>query len=263
MTQIRQAAVSGHFYPSDATELDSLVRRMLDEAPARSGPAPKALIVPHAGYIYSGTVAATAYARVLAYRDQYRRVVLLGPCHRVAIRGVALSSAQAFRTPLGDIRLEETATLGQDQVAVFVSDDAHRLEHSLEVQLPFLQNVLESFVLLPLAVGEISPQSVAQVIEELWGGAETLLVISSDLSHYLAYEEARERDLKTCAAIEQLDTNRINQDDACGAIPVSGLLIAARRRGLRVITLDLRNSGDTAGGRGQVVGYGAWILVED
>jgi len=262
MIQIRKAAVSGHFYPSAAVELDSMVQRMLDEVPVRPGPAPKALIVPHAGYVYSGAVAARAYASLLSHRDQYRRVVLLGPCHRVAVRGLALSSADAFRTPLGDIPLDRAEMLELNQPEVTVFDDSHRLEHSLEVQLPFLQNVLDSFLLLPLAVGEAAPETVAQVIDTLWGGPETLFVISSDLSHYLAYDKARERDRETCSAIEQMDAQRINPADACGAIPVAGLLIAARRRGLQVITLDLRNSGDTVGGGGQVVGYGSWMLVE-
>jgi AmmeMemoRadiSam system protein B len=224
--------------------------------------APKALIVPHAGYVYSGPVAASAYACLRPHRARYARVVLLGPCHRVAIPGLAASRADAFRTPLGDVALDQATVTALSNANVNVFEDAHRHEHSLEVHLPFLQATLDDFSLVPLVVGDTSPEAVADVLRTTWGGDETLIVVSSDLCHYLPYEQARARDRSTCRAIEQFDAGRIGHADACGATPVAGLLIEARRRGLRVSTLDLRNSGDTAGGRDRVVGYGAWVFSE-
>jgi AmmeMemoRadiSam system protein B len=262
MIQIRESAVAGHFYPDHPGELSETVRGMLRESQARPGPAPKALIVPHAGYIYSGPVAATAYARLQPYRDLYHRVVLLGPCHRVATTGMATSAATVFRTPLGDVPLDREAIKQLGHRSVTLSDAAHSLEHSLEVQLPFLQFVLGSFSLVPLAVGDMEPEAVAEVIDLAWDGLETLVVVSSDLSHYLSYEDAQRRDAATCRAIEGMDAHCINSGDACGSTAVGGLLIAAKRRGMQIATLDLRNSGDTAGGKEQVVGYGSWILTE-
>ena len=262
MTVVREAVVAGQFYPGNASELSTTIRVFLDEAETEVGPAPKALIVPHAGYIYSGPVAATAYARLRPYRQQYTRVILLGPCHRVAVKGLALSGADVFRTPLGDVPLDREAIAGLDIPDVKVVDASHQFEHSLEVHLPFLQTVLDSFSLVPLAVGDAAPETVAQVIDALWGGPETLIVISSDLSHYLTYDKARTSDKATCQAIEKLQDQNIDHDSACGATPIGGLLIAAKRRGMKVTTLDLRNSGDTAGDKNHVVGYGTWIFFE-
>jgi len=263
MIRVRQTAVAGSFYPADRDALDAVVRRMLGAAPAPSGPAPKALIVPHAGYEYSGQVAAAAYAQLRPWARQYRRVVLLGPCHHLPFTGLALSSADCFHTPLGDVPLDREAFAVQSHPAVEVLDAAHRLEHSLEVQLPFLQCVLNRFVLVPLVVGDANMHTVAAVIDSVWAGAETLIVVSSDLSHYLGYAAACRRDRETCRAIEALEPRAIGHAQACGATPLQGLLIAARRRGLRAVTLDLRNSGDTAGAKDRVVGYGAWMLLED
>jgi AmmeMemoRadiSam system protein B len=278
MIRIREAAVAGSFYPADAAELRETVQRMLGAAggavpaaggslPAAAGSLPAALVVPHAGYVYSGPVAAAAYARLRPHRQHYRRVLLLGPCHRVPFSGLAVSDADVFRTPLGDVPLD-SAMIGAlldspDGLAVTRIDVAHRTEHSLEVQLPFLQVVLGAFTLVPIVVGDASPEAVAAVIDRLWRGPETLLIVSSDLSHYLGYEQARRRDRGTCMAIEALDGSDIAHSEACGATPLRGLLIAAARRGLRAVTLDLRNSGDTAGSRERVVGYGAWMFVED
>jgi hypothetical protein len=263
MTVVREAVVAGQFYPGNASELSTTIRVFLDEAGTQEGPAPKALIVPHAGYIYSGPVAASAYVRLRPYRQQYTRVILLGPCHRVAVKGLALSGADVFRTPLGDVPLDKAAmaTLHMPDVRVF--DASHEFEHSLEVHLPFLQTVLDSFSLVPLVVGNAAAETVAQVIDALWGGPETLIVISSDLSHYLAYDEARVADMTTCEAIEKLQDQSIDHDSACGATPIRGLLIATKRRGMKVTTLDLRNSGDTAGDKSRVVGYGSWIFLEN
>jgi hypothetical protein len=268
MSNIRHAAVAGLFYPEDPRELDTMIRHLLDEASPRQTTQPadsvlKALIVPHAGYIYSGPVAASAYARLKSIASRIRRVVLLGPCHRVPLRGLAVSSADAFETPFGTVPVDKEAiadVLTLSEVKVF--DATHMDEHSLEVHLPFLQHILGEFTLVPLVVGTASAGEVAEVLERLWGGPETLIVISSDLSHYLDDKAAREMDAVTCRAIESLDPGAIDFDQACGRVPVSGLLTVARRRGLDVTTLDLRNSGDTAGDRRRVVGYGAWMFAE-
>ena len=263
MGSIRQAAVAGQFYPHNAVELSAMVKRYLAAAATTSGGVPKAIIAPHAGYVYSGAVAATAYARIGPAAGQIKRVVLLGPCHRVPLRGLALSSAEAFSTPLGDIALDRDAEhrlLELPQVQVF--DETHRQEHSLEVHLPFLQVILgNDFTLVPIVVGEASPDEVADALEAVWGGPETLIVISSDLSHFEDYETARGMDKATCRAIENLDPAGIGRHDACGRNPVGGILTMARRHGLEVSTVDLRNSGDTAGTKDRVVGYGSWVFV--
>ncbi|MDP6573515.1 MAG: AmmeMemoRadiSam system protein B [Rhodospirillales bacterium] len=264
MTFVRKAAVAGSFYPGDARELDATVQYHLSKTSAPQGPSPKAIIAPHAGYIYSGPVAATAYARLAPVAARITRVVLLGPCHRVPVKGLAVSGADAFATPLGNVPLDKEAArsiLDLPQVQVF--DATHEQEHSLEVHLPFLQVVLKEFALVPLVVGNASHEEVAEVIERLWGGPETLVVISTDLSHYLDYEAARRMDTATCRAIENFSPDAIGRDQACGRIPVKGLLALAKRRRLKIATVDLRNSGDTAGPRDRVVGYGSWLLFED
>lgn len=263
MAVIREPAVAGQFYPGTVDELSTTIQVLLDQAPIQEGPAPKALIVPHAGYVYSGAVAAAAYARLRPYGQRYTRVILLGPCHQVAVSGLAMSGADLFRTPLGDVPLDKQAIARLNVPALRVFDATHRFEHSLEVHLPFLQTVLDSFSLVPLVVGDVAPETVARVIDSLWGGTETLIVVSSDLSHYLAYDEARAIDRSTCQAIENLDVHDVDHDRACGATCINGLLIATKRRHMKVTTLDLRNSGDTAGDKYRVVGYGAWIFLED
>ena len=262
----RPAAVAGMFYPGSATALARDVRQMLaDSAPpaATRGRHVKAIIAPHAGYIYSGPIAASVYAPLAEGGADIRRVVLLGPTHRVAVNGLALPAASAFATPLGIVAVDQAAVAAVAHLPqVVVSDAAHAAEHSLEVQLPFLQTVLGDFGLLPLAVGRASPAQVAEVLECLWGGDETLFVISSDLSHYLPYAAARATDDDTARHIVALDAD-IDHQQACGATPVNGLLLAARRHGLQAQLIDLRNSGDTAGDRSRVVGYGAFTFSEE
>ena len=263
--EIRPAAVGGLFYPGSAPELAAELRTLLAAVPARAEVPGllKALIVPHAGYRYSGPVAATAYSLLRRRREAIRRVVLLGPVHRVPIRGLALPAAQAFATPLGSIPVDREAAsrlLALRQVSV--SEGAHAEEHSLEVQLPFLQQVLGEFTLVPLAVGDASPEEVSEVIEAVWGGPETLIVVSSDLSHYLPYEQARRVDAETCTTIGRL-ARSLDFDEACGGTPINGLMLAARRHHLVPALLDLRNSGDTAGDRGRVVGYAAFAFREE
>ncbi len=258
---IRPPAVAGMFYPASADELGADIDRMLDEAATQRGPAPKAIIVPHAGYIYSGPIAASAYALLRPLRDRIRRVVLLGPAHRLPFRGAALPSVKAFRTPLGDIPIDRPAI---DRLrglpGVKILDEAHAGEHSLEVHLPFLQRTLGSFALLPIVVGMADGNDVAKLLDAIWGGPETLIVISSDLSHYHDHARAQALDLTTAGAIERLDGAALDEESACGRVPIRGLLQVAKRRGLGCRRLDLRNSGDTAGPRDQVVGYGAWAL---
>lgn len=260
MEAIRYPAVAGSFYPADPGELHALLDRYLGEADTR-GPSPKALIAPHAGYVYSGPVAATGYARLRGVAHRIHRVVLMGPSHRVPFRGLALPGASHFRTPLGDIAVDALARKALLELPqVHINDAAHFQEHSLEVHLPFLQATLEEFTLVPIVVGDTSPEAVCEAIELLWGGPETLVVISSDLSHYHDYDTAAELDHTTSRAIESLAFERISHEHACGRNPVSGLLLYARRHGLRAETIDLRNSGDTAGPRDQVVGYGTFII---
>ena len=265
MTSLRYPAVAGMFYPGDRAQLDRAISEYLGRAPRPpTAAAPKAMIVPHAGYVYSGPVAASAYAALGPARDRIRRVVLLGPAHRAYVRGAAASSAAAFATPLGKVPLNQALIRETVEAFPFVhyQDDAHLEEHSLEVQLPFLQTMLGDFELLPYAVGDARPEEIAALLDTLWDGEETLIVISSDLSHYLDYRSAQQIDRVTTDAIERLEPERIGLDQACGAIPVRGLLSVARKRGLVEKTVDLRNSGDTAGPRNSVVGYGAYLFYE-
>lgn len=266
MQTLRKPAVAGTFYPAQpmvlAREVGALLKAAKADA-APDSPVPKALIAPHAGYIYSGPTAAQAYAQLAPAHALIRRVVLLGPVHRVPVRGLALSGASAFATPLGEIRIDQRAqALLQDLPQVVVSPQAHALEHSLEVHLPFLQLTLDDFQLVPLAVGDASPQEVAQVLERLWGGTETLIVISSDLSHYLPHAQALQMDRATVDTI-LLGHPPLNHEQACGATPINGLLLAARRHGLHPHLLGLCNSGDTAGDHARVVGYAAVAFTED
>lgn len=267
MPDIRPPAVAGRFYPAEpvrlAREVDDLLAGVVgaDEPPPKA--LPKVLLAPHAGYVYSGPVAASAYARLKPFAARIKRVVLLGPAHRVLVRGLALPDAAALATPLGAAPVDQEAfrTIA-DLPQVSVSKAAHALEHSLEVQLPFLQRILDDFSIVPVAVGEVGASEVAEVIETLWGGPETLVIISSDLSHYLPYSIAQQLDQQTAAQILALSSEPLQHEQACGATPINGLLRVARQHRLRAQLLDLRSSGDTAGPRDQVVGYGAFAFYE-
>jgi AmmeMemoRadiSam system protein B len=262
MNQVRPAAVSGSFYPRQPEALAQEVAALLGAAKQYKHATPKAIIAPHAGYIYSGPVAANAYARLVPARGQIKRVVLLGPTHFVAVQGLALPDADGFATPLGMVPLDEPSVETLSRLPqVLQSKPAHAREHSLEVHLPFLQTVLEKFTLVPLVVGEATPEEIADVLDFLWGGEETLIVVSSDLSHYLPYETARRVDQATAQAILDLRES-VSHQQACGASPVNGLLLAAQRHHLTPELLDLRNSGDTAGDRSRVVGYAAFAFNE-
>jgi AmmeMemoRadiSam system protein B len=263
MASVRPAAIAGMFYPDDAGTLSRSIEVMLAASPASAAlRVPKATIAPHAGHTYSGPIAASIYARIAPARSRIQRVVLLGPTHRVAVYGMALPGVDAFATPLGNVAIDAYA-VGKLKALPFVGTnaEAHRLEHSLEVHLPFLQKVIDDFVLVPLAVGRASAQQVAQVIGLLWGGEETLIVVSSDLSHYLPYAQAQATDHATAQAIVQRRTD-IDHHQACGATPVTGLNLFAQQHGLTPELIDLRNSGDTAGDKSRVVGYGAFAFYE-
>ena len=260
---VREPAVAGTFYPGDAAELRDLVDSLLSDAVSPDMTIPKALVVPHAGYAYSGPVAASAYARVAQARGTIDRVILIGPSHRVALRGVARAGASGFATPLGVLPVpEDWAMVRLSTVPeVCVSPDAHQWEHSVEVQLPFIQRTLGDVDIVPLLAGHATGEEVAEVLDALWGGRETLVVISTDLSHYLPHGEATRVDAATLARIGALD-GPIDHDHACGATPLNGLLIAARRHGLIATLLDARDSSDTAGEPDRVVGYCAFAFEE-
>ena len=260
---VRQPAVAGPFYPANAAMLRQTIRELL-KSPVASCETeqPKALIAPHAGYVYSGPVAGQAYAQLIRHAEIIRRVILLGPVHRVPVRGLALPKADRFATPLGEVPVDQGAIRRLARMPqVVVSEAAHAFEHSLEVQLPFLQSVLHDFSLVPLAVGDATAEEVADVLEALWGGPETLIVVSSDLSHYLPYAQAKQIDHDTVERIlggRQLDSF----GRACGALPINGLLLTASRHKLTPKLVSQCNSGDTAGDRQSVVGYAAVEFLE-
>jgi hypothetical protein len=253
---VRAPAVAGSFYPASPAELGATIDSLLAAVtvPA-SAPCPKAIIVPHAGYIYSGPIAASAFARVKPFADRITRVVLVGPAHRVYVEGLVTPGAARLRTPLGEISVDAAAD------TLPANPTAHAREHSLEVELPFLQRVTPHATVVPLTGTRERPEVVGAALDALWGGPETLIVISSDLSHYLPYDEGRALDERTCARIVALEPT-LAGDEACGSIGINGLLWVARKRGLRIELVDLRSSGDTAGSRDEVVGYAAFAAYE-
>jgi hypothetical protein len=263
MTTRRHAAVSGSFYPTSAVELRATVEVLIAEAVATPTPPPKALIAPHAGYVCSGPVAASAYASLYSsLRGAIERVVIVGPAHYVPLQGIATTHAHAFTTPLGDLMVDEDASSELERLAHVRHDEtAHAPEHSIEVHLPFLQVVLGDVRIVPLLVGEADAEDVVRVLDAMWGGDETLVVVSSDLSHDQEPERARRLDAATTSAIENLDASAIGDESACGAVALRGLLLEARAHALRATTLDVRTSSDTAGTRSEVVGYGAYVLA--
>jgi AmmeMemoRadiSam system protein B/AmmeMemoRadiSam system protein A len=288
---VRPTAVAGLFYPSDPDELRGQVAAFLEAAPAAGGPSPaepeevgevgeggglpgegaegdagplgpKAVIAPHAGYRYSGLTAGVAYQALAARRAEVERVVIIGPAHRVRVNGVGLSSARAWATPLGPMEIDASACCDlADLPGVVVADDAHAPEHSIEVHLPFIHEVFGAVPVVPLVVGRASAASVARVLDAVWGGPETAIVVSSDLSHYLDDRSARARDRQTATAIVEGRAADIGPHDACGCLPIGGLLTSATRHGLAPRLLDLRTSADTAGEPSRVVGYGSFALL--
>lgn len=260
LEKTRPPAVAGTFYPNDPRELTRMLASFMAEVEPPKIPV-KAIIAPHAGYIYSGPVAAAAYALISECADSIKRAVLIGPAHRVSLRGLAVSSAGSFSTPLGEVSVDTAAVeqiLALPQVTV--SDEAHAAEHSLEVHLPFLQTVCPGIQIIPVVVGRASAAEVADVLAMLWDGPETIIIVSSDLSHFYDYETAYALDSATAESIVQLDPEGLRYDSACGQVAIQGLLQLARKKGLRARILDLRNSGDTAGPHNRVVGYGAFVF---
>jgi AmmeMemoRadiSam system protein B len=261
--KICPAAVAGSFYPADPRRLEAEVARLLEQVAPSGGRVPKALIAPHAGYVYSGAVAASAFAQLRGRGDHIARIIVIGPAHYVPLRGIALPTAETFVTPLGRVAVDHDALAAiADLPCVSAMDAAHAPEHAIEVELPFLQKVLPHFTLVPLLVGSATAQEVAEVLARLWGGGETLLVVSSDLSHYHDYETARRLDAAAAQRIERGDWAGLGPGDACGRLPIAGLLIEAVRHDLAARRLALCNSGDTAGPRHEVVGYGAWAFSD-
>jgi MEMO1 family protein len=258
----RPSAVAGLFYPGDPDRLRTHVLDLLADAAASTKVMPKALIAPHAGYAYSGRVAAAAFATLRDSAQTITRVVLIGPAHYVHVRGIAAPTVDAFETPLGRVFVDmEALSTIADLQFVIRADAPHAPEHALEVELPFLQTLLASFQVVPLVVGDATPQEVADVLQRLWGGPETLIVVSSDLSHYYDYETARRLDASTAVAIEHGDWASLGPNRACGCLAVAGLLVQAGRHGFKARRLSLCNSGDTAGPHDRVVGYGAWMFA--
>lgn len=259
---VRRAAVAGMFYPADPDELRDMVTTFIDDAKDCGHP-PKALIAPHAGFVYSGPVAGSAFRQLAPARGKISRVVMAGPTHRIPFRGIALCSSKYFATPLGLVPIDEDATAQASSLpGVVALDLAHDKEHSLETHLPFLQLALEKFSIVPLVIGDADVADIAGVFEALWGGPETLICVSSDLSHYMSYAAAKRLDSATSRAIENLRPDEIGYDQACGRLPVQALLMCAKNHQLTAHTLDQRSSGDTAGPRDQVVGYGAYVFTE-
>jgi AmmeMemoRadiSam system protein B len=261
---IHPAAVAGAFYPGEAARLAEEVDRLLAAAPRSPTPAiPRALIVPHAAYDYSGAIAAAGFARLATGRDRLRRVVVVGPAHRAFVHGLALPEAEALSTPLGTVPIDHEAARRLEVFhQVQRSSRAHAREHSIEVQLPFLQRTLPGIQVVPLAVGDATAAEVAEVVDFLWDGPDTAVVVSSDLSHYLPYDAAREVDRATADRILRLDENPVDHDEACGATPVNGLVLAARRRGLAAELVALGSSGNSSFADEPVVGYGAFAFYE-
>jgi MEMO1 family protein len=258
----RPPAVAGLFYPDDERELRHVVSEYLRQHSAAATAAPKALIVPHAGYIYSGSIAAAAYATVASLRHSVRRIVLIGPSHRVYLRGMAVPAASVFATPLGEVAIDQDLKASLLQLGNVIEADApHAQEHCLEVQLPFLQMLFDDFTLLPLVIGSATPEQVAATLMHAWGDASTLVLVSSDLSHYHTYEQARRIDAATTASILRREPT-LAGEQACGAVGINGLLYLASERGLPVSEIGRCNSGDTAGDRSRVVGYGAFAVHE-
>jgi AmmeMemoRadiSam system protein B len=256
----RLPAAAGTFYPANPAQLHTMIAHYLDDADA-NGKVPKAIIAPHAGYIYSGEIAASAYARLKKAHNRITRVVLIGPSHHVAFRGLAVSRACLFTTPLGGVAVDMEAVEAIVELPfVEYIEQAHSHEHSLEVHLPFLQETLDDFKIVPILTGDATPEQVGAVLDALWGGEETLIVISSDLSHYHDYATAQQLDSATSAAIEQFHYENLDSASACGRIPISGLLKTAREKSLTIKTINLCNSGDKAGDKNRVVGYGAYVI---
>jgi AmmeMemoRadiSam system protein B len=257
----KQPNVAGRFYPGQQSVLKQTVAELLGDAPTVDIEQPKAIIVPHAGYVYSGSVAATAYKPFLKFKHNIRNIILVGPAHFVTFFGIATTFADSFITPLGAVEVNhELVKSALECDPVLELDQAFQQEHCLEVQLPFISELFPNAKITPLLVGNAKYSDVATLLKKLWGDKDTLIIISSDLSHYHDYKTANKLDQATSDAIESIQPDKMEPHSACGKIPIQGLLQCAKEFGLKVNKLDLRNSGDTAGDKSRVVGYGAYYL---
>jgi len=256
---VRPPAVAGMFYPGAPLALAAMVDGFLAGAPTHDGAPPPAIQVPHAGYVYSGSIAALGFA---AWRGAaIEHVVIIGPTHRVGVRALALPDADAMATPLGDVPIWQAGVaVAGESPNVVVSAAVHAEEHALEVQLPFLQRLLPEVDVLPLAAGWVTPEQTAEVLESLWGTPGMGVVISSDLSHYHPYDEARAIDAATIEDV--LALRQVDHDQACGATGLDAMMLVAARHGLTPRLLGACNSGDTAGDKRQVVGYCSFAFDE-
>lgn len=259
MNNVRKPNVAGQFYPEKANTLKEMIHSFLIDTHVQVEEQPKAIIAPHAGYLYSGPIAATIYAVLSKYKDTVKKVILIGPSHRIYFKGIAATMVDYFETPLGSVPVANERDFLSSPV-IHINEAAFGMEHSLEVQLPFLQIVLNHFELTPLIVGDVEFSKVADVMASLWGGKETLIIVSSDLSHYKDYQAAQKLDACTSRAILNLAPQELHFEQACGLIPIQGLLHVAKQNNMQARALDVRNSGDIVGSKDRVVGYGAYCF---
>lgn len=264
MNKIRRSAVAGYFYPSNKEILIKQIKNFLENATLKFNYTPYALICPHAGYVYSGPIAGFSYKTLLPNKKNYKNIIILGPSHFEYVNGIAYISAEYFETPLGNAKVDlETLEKIKKLDFLVQNEDAHKKEHSIEVQIPFIQYIFQNDIpILPLAFGKISPEKIKILLETIWN-PETLIIISSDLSHYYDYDTAKKLDKQTSDAILNLDSDAIQYEQACGRIGIQGLLMFAKEKNWKAYLLDLRNSGDTSGSKTQVVGYGAWSFTDE
>lgn len=262
MKAIRKAIGSGIFYPKLKSDLVVLVRKLLKKGPSVKRKCPvKAIISPHASFTFSGSVAGSIFAMVKNQKE-IRRIVLLGPSHRVAFAGLAIPSADEFETPLGKVAVDRLSLIRMTEYAdVSWLDEAHRYEHSLEVQLPFIQMLFPMASIIPIVVGDVDPESIVSVLDEVWGGRETLIVVTTDLSHDLPCNEANARDRRASETIKALDGDALNAEDVCGLLPLKGFLKMAKAKRLKLISMVLKNSGDRGCTSDRVVGYGGYAFA--
>jgi len=260
----RQASVAGSFYPKNPAQLKKTLTNLFNanedlnidfQTPV------KAIIAPHAGYIYSGPIAAKAYSLVSTCIKGKNKITIIGPSHFVPFNGIALSTAEFFETPLGKIKVDHHAYELINRIPeVIYLDEAHAREHSIEVHLPFIQYLKKDVRIIPLAVGQTSYQKVAKVLEKFCEEKDNLIIISSDLSHYHAYGYAQKYDLQTALKIENYKCSQLGPNEACGYLAIAGLLKMAKDRKYKIKRIDLCNSGDTSGSKDTVVGYGSWFF---
>ena len=261
MEKIKQADVAGMFYPGEEASLRQMVDGFIQKA-LSFDLRPRAIIAPHAGYIYSGSIAGTAYKTIAAVRDQIENVIIMSPAHRFYLRGIALHMADAFATPLGNIPVNIGIVKKIKQFSSVQWEERSFIqEHGLETHLPFIQRAFKPGIkIVPMIVGECQESEVAEILESVWEDPRNFVIISSDLSHFHSYADAKKLDRNTVDLIQNLDSQSLDTEFACGHYPICGLLNLARNRKLKIKALDIRSSGDTAGSKESVVGYGSFAV---